>query len=385
MEATWVKQNESFRKKESVQRNQQLQYIKQGAKTSGEGSRIEKNELQVWHDSPKSSELTRHSDLVKGCQIKKALQKSDIILGSSKDPKYQGILAEWSPKTRTVYQIKSNALALPGGQSQWNKSLALSNQYVNDPAVNKGKRILECSEEEVKDKMEDLELMNQIYEGIHEISPGNWGDDGFGPVANENYLKLALFPESVANVSTIINKIEKKKKGYSFGSCRLTLFKRAARRKHVLEITRMALEDHLIVERGIDPYGLNLNCNPTLVVANDPMLSEEPHCLAFEETVCSSSADDSMENFFLQKRFMISALPNGPLELVGSGPILGLWLGLLFSREDGCLVLLHGCICYFRIATLINMFEQTEIFRVVILGTARSWLRNKLQFYGADK
>ncbi|KAL4351153.1 hypothetical protein GQ457_06G036990 [Hibiscus cannabinus] len=326
---TWVKQNDRFRKRENVQHNQQIQDIKQDVKTNGEGSRTEKNELTVWHDSPKSDELTRHSDLTKGCHVIKALQNSDINLGASKDPTYQGILAEWSPMNRTVYQINSNAMVLSDGQSQWNKPLALPNQFAFDPAVNKGKSILEYREEKVNDKMEDLvsdflqdmdisscmkrkmdnsegwdfsaakkkqELMKQIFEGIHEISPGNWGDDGFGPVANENYLKLALFPESVANVSSIINKFEKKKKGFSFGSRRLTLIKRAARRKHVLEITRMTLENHLIVERGIDPYGLNLNCNPTLVVANDPMMSEEPNCLAFEETVCSSYADDSMES-----------------------------------------------------------------------------------------
>ncbi|KAK8498106.1 hypothetical protein V6N12_025752 [Hibiscus sabdariffa] len=128
-----------------------LKDLKQVFKTIGEGSKIVENELQVRHDSPKSSELTRQSDLAKGCQILEPLQKSDIILGSSKDPVYQGILAEWSPKTRTVYQIKTNSLVLSGGQSLWNRSLALSNQFVNDPTVNKGKQILESSEGEEKE------------------------------------------------------------------------------------------------------------------------------------------------------------------------------------------------------------------------------------------
>ncbi|KAL4303243.1 hypothetical protein GQ457_10G007680 [Hibiscus cannabinus] len=140
------------------------------------------------------------------------------------------------------------------------------------------------------------ELINQINEGFYEIEPGNWGDEGFGPVASESCLKLAFFPESVANVSTIINKIERKKRGYSFGSRRLSLIKRAARRKHVIEISRMTFEDNLVVERGIDPYGLNLNCTPALVVANDPMLSDDPHCLAFDDADCSSTSDDSKES-----------------------------------------------------------------------------------------
>ncbi|KAK8490622.1 hypothetical protein V6N11_035035 [Hibiscus sabdariffa] len=145
--------NESFRKKKGDPHNLQLKDLKQVFKTIGEGSKIVENELQVRHDSPKSSELTRQSDLAKGCQILEPLQKSDIILGSSKDPVYQGILAEWSPKTRTVYQIKTNSLVLSGGQSLWNRSLALSNQFVNDPTVNKGKQILESSEGE--DEVDD--------------------------------------------------------------------------------------------------------------------------------------------------------------------------------------------------------------------------------------
>ncbi|KAL4279354.1 hypothetical protein GQ457_03G027900 [Hibiscus cannabinus] len=58
----------------------------------------------------------------------------------------------------------------------------------------------------------------------------------------------------------------------------------------------MAFEDNLVVERGIDPYGLNLNCTPALVVANDPMLSDDPHCLAFDDADRSSTADDSKES-----------------------------------------------------------------------------------------
>ncbi|KAL4296961.1 hypothetical protein GQ457_12G018640 [Hibiscus cannabinus] len=139
-------------------------------------------------------------------------------------------------------------------------------------------------------------LLSKSIRAFYEIDQGNWGDEGFGPVASESCLKLAFFPESVANVSTIINKIERKKRGHSYGSRRLSLIKKAARRKHVFEVTRMAFEDNLVVERGIDPFGLNLNCIAALMIATDPMLLADPHCLAFEDVESSSIADDSQKS-----------------------------------------------------------------------------------------
>ncbi|KAK9021096.1 hypothetical protein V6N11_011101 [Hibiscus sabdariffa] len=146
----------NFRKKKGDYHNLQLKDAKRANYSIGEGSKFGENESQVSHDSQKNPELTRQVDLVKGCQIREPLKNSEIILGSSKDPGYHGILAEWSPKTQTVYQIKTDTLCLSGGNSQWNRSLALSYQQANDPTVNKGKKILECSEGDVKDKLEDL-------------------------------------------------------------------------------------------------------------------------------------------------------------------------------------------------------------------------------------
>ncbi|KAK9010951.1 hypothetical protein V6N11_043814 [Hibiscus sabdariffa] len=125
-------------------------------KTIGEGSKVGESELQAWDDSLNYSELTRQVDLDKVCQIRKSLQKSDSILGLSKDPGFQGILAEWSPKAQFVYQNKTNTLCLSGGLLPWNRSLIHSNQHVNDPTYNKGKKIVESSEGEAKDKVEDL-------------------------------------------------------------------------------------------------------------------------------------------------------------------------------------------------------------------------------------
>ncbi|KAL4333317.1 hypothetical protein GQ457_07G005240 [Hibiscus cannabinus] len=211
--STWVKHDEGNMKKEAGFNKLQIREYVSAIKITSEGPKDADNELQVWDDSLKNLESTRQTIRDKAGPIRGKMQGSDEILGLSVDPGFKGLCQ--------IGHLNNNLSAIT------TQKLCV---YL-------------------------VELINKINEGIYEIGPGNCGDEGFEPVASESCLKLAFFPESVANVFIIINKIERKKRGYYFGSRRLTLIKRAARRKHVIEISRMDFEDNMVVERAIDPYG----------------------------------------------------------------------------------------------------------------------------------
>ncbi|KAK9034985.1 hypothetical protein V6N11_077036 [Hibiscus sabdariffa] len=154
--STWVKHDEGFRRKKVDHNKLQLKDINPVSNTIGEGSKVGNNELQAWDDSLKTHESTRQADQDKACQIRRTLLESDTILGLSKDPGFQGIIAEWPLKIQSVCQNKTNALCLSGGFFPWNRSLKYTNQFAKDPTYNKGKKIVGSSEGEGKDNMEDL-------------------------------------------------------------------------------------------------------------------------------------------------------------------------------------------------------------------------------------
>ncbi|KAK8975340.1 hypothetical protein V6N11_063302 [Hibiscus sabdariffa] len=154
--STWVKHEEANRKKEAGFNKKQIKVVSPVNKTVGEGSKDGVNELQVWNDSLKTLESTRQTVQDNACQIRETLQGSDTILGLSMDPGYQGIISDWPLKLQSVCQNKTKALCLYGGFFLWNRSLINNNQTSKHPKNNKGKKAVESSEGEGKNKMEDL-------------------------------------------------------------------------------------------------------------------------------------------------------------------------------------------------------------------------------------
>ncbi|KAL4383709.1 hypothetical protein GQ457_15G014990 [Hibiscus cannabinus] len=57
---------------------------------------------------------------------------------------------------------------------------------------------------------------------------------------------------------------------YGVRSGRLSLIKKAAMGKHVYEITRMAFKDNMVIEKGVDPYGSNINSIPSFEITENP-------------------------------------------------------------------------------------------------------------------
>ncbi|KAL4282118.1 hypothetical protein GQ457_03G043120 [Hibiscus cannabinus] len=156
------------------------------------------------------------------------------------------------------------------------ENLNLENFNISDPSPKvqgsgsrKRKALADISDEDLFSANKRREVLDAVNEGIVQISPGNWGDVGYGVVTNESWLQFAFFPKSFTESSYFINSIEFKKRGTRFGSRRLTLIKNAARRKHCLEITRQAFENVVVIEMGIDPYGNNIEAIPILEEINE--------------------------------------------------------------------------------------------------------------------
>ncbi|KAL4384832.1 hypothetical protein GQ457_15G021980 [Hibiscus cannabinus] len=261
--------------------------------------------------------------LVNSMVNSKAVILASEILGETKNPGLSGIMGDHSEKGDLTDQIAKAAIEMPSSVVNWNNPGTLPDQTYDKSSRGKSKITEEgvngetdkIIEDFMADSLKDMDLsvsrkrkcesssfsarkkqslLKEINDGIFEISPGNWGDDGFGPIACESYLKLAFFSESVSGSSLIINKIENSKRGLSFGMRRLSLIKKDARRKHVYEIARMTVENNLVIEKGIDPYDYNVNCIPSFTVADDPSRVDDPMALAFEDVDTSSIADDSL-------------------------------------------------------------------------------------------
>ncbi|KAL4353640.1 hypothetical protein GQ457_06G004930 [Hibiscus cannabinus] len=252
------------------------------------------------NDEGNSTRVEEASVMVKGKEpldypmVKsKAANIDSEILGETKNPGLPGIMEAYCGKGEMTDQITNAALEIHGHGSGtiWNNPDFMADSLKDMDLSVSRKRKSETSSFSARKKQS---LLKEINDGIFEISPGNWGDDGFGPVACESFLKLAFFPESVSGSSLIINKIENSKRGLSFGMRRLSLIKKAARRKHVYEIARMTVENNLVIEKGIDPYGYNLNCIPSFTVADDPSRIDDPMALAFEDVDTSFIVDDSL-------------------------------------------------------------------------------------------
>ncbi|KAL4378516.1 hypothetical protein GQ457_02G038060 [Hibiscus cannabinus] len=102
-------------------------------------------------------------------------------------------------------------------------------------------------------------IIEAINEGIVQIGPDNWGDVGFGAMANDDWLQLAFFPKVFTTSEPFINIIEFKKWGMRFGTRRLSLIKNVVKRKHCLEVTRNAFENVEVIEQDTDPYGMRID------------------------------------------------------------------------------------------------------------------------------
>ncbi|KAL4281198.1 hypothetical protein GQ457_03G030950 [Hibiscus cannabinus] len=159
------------------------------------------------------------------------------------------------------------------------ENLNLENINISNPTQEvqvigsrKRKALADISDEDLFSANKRREVLEAVNEGIVQISPGNWGDMGYGVVTNESWLQFAFFPKSFTESSPFINSIEFKKRGTRFGSRRLTLIKNAARRKHCLEITRQAFENVVVIKMGIDPYGNNIDAIPILEEINEALM-----------------------------------------------------------------------------------------------------------------
>ncbi|KAK8610081.1 hypothetical protein V6N13_026625 [Hibiscus sabdariffa] len=76
----------------------------------------------------------------------------------------------------------------------------------------------------------------------------------------------------MSGASPIINKIEFKALGMSFGSRRLSLIKKTARLKHRMEISRVSFEKNITIEFGVDPFGSDITSISDLMISNDFLL-----------------------------------------------------------------------------------------------------------------
>ncbi|KAL4283787.1 hypothetical protein GQ457_16G025810 [Hibiscus cannabinus] len=140
----------------------------------------------------------------------------------------------------------------------------------------KRKALADISDEDCFSVNKRREILEAVNEGIFQISPGNWGDVGYGVITNESWLQFAFFPKSFTESSPFINSIKFKKRGTRFGSRRLTLIKNAACRKHCLEITRQAFENVAVIEMGIDPFGNKIDAIPIFEEFSDiPRVNSE--------------------------------------------------------------------------------------------------------------
>ncbi|KAL4284997.1 hypothetical protein GQ457_16G017350 [Hibiscus cannabinus] len=326
--STWIKHNHNKNGNLSPQKCRSLLVDFHSKEGEGQGKEINYNATVP--DEGNSTRVEEASATVKGKDLldypmvkSKAIIVDSEILGETKNPGLPEIMEAHCEKGEMTDQITNAAIEIHGSGTIWNNPGKLPDQTLDK--LNKGKSKVnkegfngekdKLIEDVMADSLKDMDLsvsrkrkcetssfsarkkqslLKEINDGIFEISPGNWGDDGFGPVACESFLKLAFFPESVSGSSLIINKIENRKRGLSFGMRRLSLIKKDARRKHVYEIARMTVENNLVIEKGIDPYGYNVNCIPSFTVADDPSRIDDPMALAFEDVDTFYIVDDSL-------------------------------------------------------------------------------------------